>query len=117
MRLLLSFILSFFFLVAPFKGSAGDILQSNLAKVKSDTEKKSLGQKPASLDAVAVITVSGQNNYYSTRYKLFSLAGFINAGYSVHNVTDPALKKYFPHSYLYCEPIGRKLLFPKHYFW
>lgn len=117
MRLMLSFILSCFFFVAPLSSNAGNIPAHRLDKVHSNTPEKDLLKETAAADCPAIMTPSVYGSSYSCRHSSFSFADYVNTVCCAISSTTLPENKYVSHPYLYCKPIQLKLLFPKHYFW
>lgn len=90
---------------------------SRTSVIKKKFPKAGVAGHLAGDDCPAVIIPSGNSNSALTRYKAFHFSNHIQAVcISCSRQILPA-KKYFTPTYTYCQPIGLKLVFPKHYFW
>ena len=118
MRFVLSLILSSFFFIAPFQGSArvasGKPLTSNIEKSTPATTPVDYS---VSNDYIAAIINSGHRNSSTTQYRFFPFASFINTIAFRNRINLFYGGKLFVQPHLYCKRIGLKLVFPEHYFW
>jgi hypothetical protein len=118
MRLLLQFILLSSFFFAPFKSKAGGVTNAEATQLKDcKTAKTAIIHYLVSDDHTAVISNTGQRNISNTRYRPFSYAHFYSTDCFIKKTTPLPGTKYFVIPHLYCQSIGLKLIFPKHYFW
>lgn len=114
MRLLMSLLLSCCFFIAPVKTKAGDI-PAHYVKKQDDKKKAGIVRYLLSDQHVALLTNNNHNT--GAGQKNYSPANLINAFYStVSPGVITGQRQIIPY-YLYCKPIGLKLIFPKHYFW
>ena len=118
MRFFLSLILSSFFFIAPFQGSArvapGKPLTSIIEK---STPTTTLADYSVSNDYTGDVINSGHRNSSTTQYRFFPFANFINTVAFPNRINLFYEEKLFIQPHLYCKRIGLKLVFPEHYFW
>ncbi len=118
MRFLLAIIISSFFFIAPFQGSAravsGKQLTSNIEK---ETLPIDLLDHFTSDDYTAAIINSRHQNSSTTQYRFFPFANLIDTLAFQNRINLFYEEKLFAQPHLYCKRIGLILIFPEHYFW
>jgi hypothetical protein len=117
MRILLSLILLCCFFITPLESNAGSKSDNRTSVLKKKFSKAGVAGHLAGDDCAAVITPSGNSHSAVTRYKSFHFSNHLQAVCISCGRQLLAAEKYFAPTYTYCQPIGLKLLFPKHYFW
>lgn len=117
MRLLFSFILSSFFLIASLHGNAREISEQQLTNnIKNETSAKELIDYTINNDFNSAVNLINHGRG-STKSRFYSYTNVVNTFTSVIRTERYPKDKYFVHPYLYCKSIGLKLIFPQHYYW
>ncbi|MEP6950365.1 MAG: hypothetical protein ABI863_13865 [Ginsengibacter sp.] len=118
MRFLLSFILSSFVFIAPFRSNAGEVPGKQItANFESKTSATEMLNYSISGD-YAVAVINSNHRYASAaQYRFNPFTNFIYSAASRGRLHFFYKQKYFAGPHLYCKRIGLKLIFPEHYFW
>lgn len=116
MRFVSSLILVCFLFITPYRGNAGEVSGTGL---RANAENSTSATKPGDcfLCDFAVAIINPHRNSSTTQYRFYPLTNFINTVAFQNRVNFFYEEKLFVEPQLYCERIGLKLVFPKHYFW
>lgn len=118
MQYLVLLILSSFFFVAPLDSNAGEVSgKQSLLKIKSNSFGKEISNYPIDNDYAASVTRLNNRKSTPNQSRIFPHANFVNPIAFIHRIQFLTEKKHFVQPYLYCKPIGLKLIFPQHYYW
>ena len=118
MPFLISIIISFFFLIAPFGSHAGEVWEWQSLRSSETKMSQTNYINPCSEDVSATaLTQLHHRSGSGTYYRLYPFTNFCNALTFGKRLEPIFNDKYFVHPYSYCKRLGLRLIFPEHYHW
>jgi len=118
MRLLVSFILSFLFLVAQGSSPAGKGWEKkSLNGITETAWFQGFLDHSFNEDYCKAVVPSNPQSHSTNHYRFYPHASFAKPVIFSNRINILYNLKYAIDPYLYCKRFGLKLIFPEHYFW